>query len=121
MSHKSPDTLKQLKTQETKHLAELQAAKAEQAAASQRVTFAMDRLSATRREITKAVPKCITVTDHAMLRLLERKYDIPVDRLRDSVAERVQKFGGLGDGRFPIGDGMRAVVKDGTVVTVLPK
>lgn len=120
MSKISPDTLRQLRAEEEKATADLQAAKDQQSAAGRRVTTAANRVEEIRRRLAE-VSSPLHVTDHALLRLLERKYEIPVDDLRTSFAEVVKKYAGVGDGRFPIGDGMLAVVKNSAVVTVVPK
>lgn len=69
------------------------------------------------RQLT-AVP---VVSEHALLRYLERKLGIDLEEVKkeiltDETAERIKQFG---SGRFPIGDGMRAVVKQNVVVSVV--
>lgn len=124
MNKTPPEILQQLRAEEEQAAAELQAAKDAQANASRRVTSATNLMEEARRKLAEAsVGKAqpLHITDHAMLRLLERYYDIPVDKLRYSFADRVKKYAGLGDGRFPVADDMFAVVKNNSVVTVVPK
>lgn len=61
------------------------------------------------------------VSDHAVLRFLERTGRIDLRELHDEILpERaIEQARVLGDGRYPIGNGLLAVIKGGTVVTVL--
>ncbi len=63
----------------------------------------------------------VMISDHAVIRYLERVAGLDVDGLRNKilptgVAALIQ---GLGDGVYPIGDGYRVVVKNNTVLTVV--
>jgi len=63
----------------------------------------------------------IAVSDHAVLRYLERKEGFDTKALiasilTDSFVSKVRK---LGDGKYPIRDGMTAVVQQGIVVTII--
>lgn len=61
------------------------------------------------------------VSDRAVVRYLERVVGVDVEALRREILhlnERVA-VGELGDGKYPLGNGFRAVVKNNVVVTVL--
>lgn len=65
-------------------------------------------------------PRAIRVSDHAVLRYLERKAGIDVEAIRRSILESnlptmVATLGG--SGKFPI-NGYQVVLKDYTVVTI---
>lgn len=65
----------------------------------------------------------IAVSDHGLLRYLERVMGLDTDALRkelasDHLSAQVQM---LGDGKYPIGGRAQVVVKDYTIVTVLTR
>ena len=64
----------------------------------------------------------ITITDHAIVRFIERRYEIDIDAIRRAilpghVRAQVEQ---LGNGRFPIDGELCIVVDQGRVVTVRP-
>lgn len=80
------------------------------------------RLLAEMAEMKKEHP--VVVTDHAVLRYLERIAGVDVDRARrlvlpdgDRVIEAIKKLGGTGT--FPVGTSHRLVAEKGRIVTVL--
>ncbi len=64
----------------------------------------------------------IVVTDHAFLRYLERAMGIEVDELKEQmVPDNVEiTMKRMGSGKYPLGNGLHAVVKGNTIVTVVP-
>lgn len=64
----------------------------------------------------------LTVTDHAVIRYIERVLGIDCAPIRERIAsDRLrQAHAVLGDGRYGIGSGHVAVVVEGRVVTVRP-
>ncbi len=67
----------------------------------------------------------ITVTDHALIRYLERVGDYDIEEIRQQmvtpVLEQMVKL--VGDtGRYPVGDGRNMfVLLNGRIVSVVPK
>lgn len=63
----------------------------------------------------------ISVTDHAVVRYLERHYGLDIDDLKSEMlgGDVRSLYAKFGNGEFAISGGMKAVIKDGTVVTVL--
>jgi hypothetical protein len=62
----------------------------------------------------------IIVTDHAIVRYLERIAGVDIEGLREEIKKETELAGGvLGNGKFMIGGGFRAVVSDGRVVTII--
>ena len=62
------------------------------------------------------------VTDHAVLRHLERAYGLDVDAIRAEIASPVVALAdGFGCGSVIGLHGTRVIIRDGVVVTVLPK
>lgn len=114
-----PHTLKELKTRKAKLEAERNRLKLEMNEATKLYTECRNKLEAIAAQIKQATAKP-TVTEHATLRYLERKCGVDVEAVKaeiltEKVAEYIRQFG---SGKFPIGDGMRAVVKENVIVTV---
>lgn len=63
----------------------------------------------------------ILITDHAFVRYLERALGLPVEQLKRQMLnkETLQQMAALGDGEYPIGEGLRAVVRAQRVVTII--
>lgn len=60
----------------------------------------------------------ITVTDHAVLRFLERAHNLPVERLRARMAEICATEAAQG-ARIVVHHGVQMIIENGRVVTVL--
>ena len=65
--------------------------------------------------------KDITISDHAIVRYLERVYKIDMEQIKkeilpDNVQETIK---GLGNGTYPIGNDLKIKVKNNNVLTVL--
>lgn len=63
----------------------------------------------------------VEITDHAIVRYLERHKGIDMNAIRSEILTETTTayIQQLGDGKYPIGDGRRLVVKNKTVVTVI--
>lgn len=61
------------------------------------------------------------VTDHAVLRYLERVHGVDVESVRRAILTPENKalIKRLKNGKFPLGHGLIAVVKDEVVVTIV--
>jgi hypothetical protein len=64
----------------------------------------------------------LKVSDHAIVRYLERVNHVRIDNIRERILtpELCAQYATLGDGRYPLGD-VRVVIKDRTVITVLER
>lgn len=65
-----------------------------------------------------------TVSDHAIVRYFERVLDMDIEALKKSIltpdlATQMKAFGGKG--KFPIGEGVKAVAVDNVIVTIQKK
>lgn len=85
----------------------------EQAAIGNQLMLLRDRLDAMK-------PKAIKISDHAIVRYLERQAGIDIEAIRKSILESklpdmVATLGG--SGKFPV-NGYQVVLKDYTVVTI---
>lgn len=123
MSVKQSQTLKSLQTRKSKALAELQAAKDERKEVSNTINHISNLLKNLDKQIEELTDKELVVSEHAILRYLERKYSLDLEVIRKEIATDSVKdqHSMLGSGKYPIGDGMKAVIKDNTVVSVTGK
>lgn len=115
--------LKALQTRQSQADAEVSQIEQESRSIQNRLNQARQRSKVIADQIgkLKAQSAGIIVTEHAMLRYIERVIGINMDELRGKVlpesAETVAKAMG-GNVRLPV-DGHTVVIKNGTVVTVL--
>lgn len=65
----------------------------------------------------------VHVTDHAVVRYLERYMGIDVDHIKDLILAngRREMVRSLRSGRFPIDSGAKIVAKDGVVITIVKR
>lgn len=77
----------------------------------------------TAAQLDGLTPGQITVTDHALVRYLERVLGIDLNEVRQKMFSDAQKVmvGALGSCVLPIGNGQAAVIKNRVVLTVLPE
>ena len=68
-------------------------------------------------KMQEQVDETLSFSDHAVVRLLERKYKLPIKEEVDKVLSILGKK--LPDGKYPIGDGCRAVIRKNTIVTII--
>jgi len=60
------------------------------------------------------------VSEHALLRYLERKYNLDLEDIKREILtnDNVIMIKNMGNGKYPISDGLKAVVKNNTVITI---
>lgn len=63
----------------------------------------------------------LIVTEHAILRYLERSLCINIEEIKARIASESVKnqFAVLGNGQYPIDNGLKVVIKGNTIVTVI--
>lgn len=79
-----------------------------------------DQLSAVNRAIAASTDGGLVVTEHAIVRYLQRVYGLDLEKICAEIAPPdVQAMAkNLGDGKYPIGKGARVRVVDNKVLTV---
>lgn len=62
-----------------------------------------------------------TVSEHAILRYLERKHGINIEEIRDNIltGTLTAQINNLHSGKFPIDNGFTAIVRDKCVVSIV--
>lgn len=77
--------------------------------------------TALRNEVQSLTRDSLTVSEHALLRYVERVMLIPVHNVETGIIEKLTPmFKTLGNGTFPLIDGFTAKIVNGVVVTIIP-
>lgn len=82
---------------------------------------AQQQLETVKKDINLATDTEPTVTEHAIIRYLERVMGLDLDNIRNEILspEVATQIKALGGGKYPIGDGHKAVVKGMAVVSIV--
>lgn len=90
----------------------------------QRLTAIASEVEAINKALSTTEPAPPTVSDHALVRYIERKYNLDLELMKAEVMpldrNLLNSIKALGDGKYPVGDSHRIVVKGNTITTVLP-
>lgn len=72
-------------------------------------------------DVKKMRKNRLQVSDHAVVRYLERKYKMDIHKIREEIItpQLAKTYIAIGDGELPVDDNTRAVIKDGVVITIL--
>ena len=121
MSVKKSQLLKQLQTRKAKLEVDVQQLGRSAKEAQKDHAKAQQQLEHVKKEITEATDTEPTVTEHAIIRYLERVMGLDLDNIRaeilcPGVTLQIKSFG---SGKYPIGDGHKAVVKGQAVVSIV--
>ncbi|TQV82837.1 hypothetical protein [Aliikangiella coralliicola] len=84
---------------------------------------AMNAVREIKEDIKSLEKSMVGITDHAVLRYLERVKGLDVAEIKKQILDEnmemiIEK---MGNGKYPVCNGVKAVVKDKTVVTVIAK
>lgn len=119
MNRKEGSELKRLKAYKAELEGQLPVLKRQMKDASSAFNLAQNKVDKLEADI-KALEskKELTVSDHAVLRYIERVMGINLDNIRTDIIEQVEKhYDVLGDGKYPIDNG-RTVIQNGVIVTI---
>ncbi len=121
LSKEQNETLRSLKVQVEKFHIELQTAQAELNIAEAKRNKLKARIQKIEAEIARlgSFHKIPLVSEHALVRYLERVHNIDMDRVREELLSPalLAAIQSLGNGEFPMKDFI-AVVRQNTVVTI---
>ena len=121
MAIKGKEELKKLNTLQVKLQSEIQAIKIEREILNNKLQSAERNLGKIREEIKKLKEgNKIIVSEHAMLRYIERVLGIDLKGIEKRILtdEVKEQYKIVGNGRFPINDEFRALIRDNVVVTI---
>lgn len=100
---------------------EIEGLKAEQRRQATQMSLLMQERKTVMQSIEALTPRAATVSDHALVRYLERVMGVDVESVRRRILETNQvgqMIDVLGDANVPLGEGAVAVVKNRCVVTI---
>ena len=121
MAIKGKEELKKLNTLQVKLQSEIEAIKIEREILNNKLQNAERNLGKIREEIKKLKEgNKIIVSEHAMLRYIERVLGINLKEIEKRILtdEVKEQYKIVGNGRFPINDEFRALIRDNVVVTI---
>jgi hypothetical protein len=96
--------------------------KVERIAPQQSRAHEVEHRELTAKEMLAAPPKALvpTITDHAVVRYLERKFDFHFDDFKDKLLTKAVRLGIEMGARSVKSDGGKFIIKDNKVVTYVP-
>ena len=121
MAIKGKEELKKLNTLQVKLQSEIEAIKIEREILNNKLQSAERNLGKIQEEIKKLKEgNKIIVSEHAMLRYIERVLGINLKEIERRILtdEVKEQYKIVGNGRFPINDEFRALIRDNVVVTI---
>lgn len=120
MSNKHNKRQQELTLKKNKLISELKTVQQEQQDLKEKERQVQRDIESITRQLNllKSAP---SVTDHAVLRYIQRSRDIDIDAIRREILNNNVEncIENLGDGKYPIESGIVAVVKDKKIVTIL--
>jgi len=120
MSVKQAQSLKELQSRKNKLLVKKKSVEKEQNDLRKEHNRLKDQLNHINSQIKKMQKKDVTVSEHAILRYLERTMGLNIEEIKRKILTDKAKLAiaTLGNGKIPSGD-CTLVVKDNTVVSVV--
>jgi chromosome segregation ATPase len=121
MTAKNSQELKQLQTRRDRLKVQVDSLKEESKQKNKELSKAQNQLKSVLDQIEQLKEADIVVTEHAILRFIERSMGIDLEQVTNLILTEKLKhsISALGNGRHPIGDGMKAVVKDNAIVSIV--
>lgn len=118
----SAHTLKELQVRKSKLQEEFNRLETERDDLTQSCNVVAAKLAEVATKIKKIESKP-TVSEHALLRYVEHVYGIDFKEVENIILteQNIELIKTLGSGRYPLKNGLKAVVKGMTVVTVMEK
>lgn len=120
MSIKSSEKLKALNNRKLTLEGKLSVSKQQQKSISKEVSTLKQELHRINQEIKELQILEPVVSDHAVLRYLERVHSINVTKIKEEIKLELLKYTNTlgGTGKFPINGGGTAIMKDMVVTTI---
>lgn len=121
MALKQKEELKKLQSLLIKQKSEIDLIKRERQLINERLSVAERNLRNTEEELKKLkTGNKIIVSEHAVLRYLERTMELDLKAVENEILteETVKQYRTLGNGKYPVSNGCKAVIKDNVVLTI---
>ena len=123
MSIRNSQKLKQLQSRKTKLEVDLKGLGKEVKDKQQAQSKAFNQLNSVKREIELLKTTDIVVSEHAILRYLERTMGLDLEQVKSQIltTDNIILIKNMGNGKYPVGNGsgLKLVVKQNTVVSVV--
>ena len=121
MAIKQKEELKKLQSLLIKQKSEIDLIKRERQLINERLSVAERNLKNTEEELKKLkTGNKIIVSEHAVLRYLERTMELDLKAVENEILSKevVSQYRTLGNGKYPVSNGYKAVLKDNVVLTI---
>ena len=121
MAIKQKEELKKLQSLLIKQKSEIDLIRRERQLINERLSVAERSLKNTEEELKKLkTGNKIIVSEHAVLRYLERTMELDLKAVETEILseEVVSQYRTLGNGKYPVSNGCKAVIKDNVVLTI---
>lgn len=121
MAIKQKEELKKLQSLLIKQKSEIDLIRRERQLINERLSVAERNLKNTEEELKKLkTGNKIIVSEHAVLRYLERTMELDLKAVENEILseEVVSQYKTLGNGKYPVSNGCKAVIKDNVVLTI---
>lgn len=118
---KQKEELKKLQSLLIKQKSEIDLIRRERQLINERLSLAERNLRNTEEELKKLkTGNKIIVSEHAVLRYLERTMELDLKAVENEILteETVKQYRTLGNGKYPVSNGCKAVIKDNVVLTI---
>lgn len=118
---KQKEELKKLQSLLIKQKSEIDLIRRERQLINERLSVAERNLRNTEEELKKLkTGNKIIVSEHAVLRYLERTMELDLKAVENEILseEVVSQYKTLGNGKYPVSNGCKAVIKDNVVLTI---
>jgi predicted nuclease with TOPRIM domain len=114
--------LKQKQTYLNKLNGEIEAKKTEKSHLDKELNVLIGKQKALNEEIKKLQENSgeLIISEHAIIRYIERVIGININDIKEAIYSEtlINQVSILGNGNYPIGNGVKAVVKNNVVVTI---
>ena len=104
-----------------KQKSEIDLIKRERKLADERLAIAERNLKKIEEEMKKLKNgNKIIVSEHAILRYLERTMELDIKAIEKEILtdETLKQYRTLGNGKYPVANGYKAIIKDNVVITI---
>ena len=121
MAIKQKEELKKLQSLLIKQKSEIDLIRRERQLINERLSVAERNLKNTEEELKKLkTGNKIIVSEHAVLRYLERTMELDLKAVENEILteETLRQYRTLGNGKYPVSNGCKAVIKDNIVLTI---
>ena len=120
MALKEKEELKKLQSLMVKQKSEIDLIKRERQLADERLAVAQRNLKKIEEMKKLKNGNKIIVSEHAILRYLERTMELDIKAVEKEILtdETLKQYRTLGNGKYPVANGCKAIIKDNVVITI---